>query len=130
MGIRSAFWQEESFLLQDEFHPPQKEEPFLVVSTDIAPIPNSPGNANPAEAEAETAADEALHEAVLPESQEDTVSLSPCVPRLRLRCKTSAPPDSPFNVKRPLVGVAAQAPDQALEKGDLTWWLGMDEACK
>ena len=115
-GFDDAIEQEESFLLQDEFLPPEEEEPFLVVSTDIALTPKSPEDANPAEAEAE-AAEEPLHEAVLPESQEDTVSLSPCVRRLRLRCKTSGPPDSPFNVKRALVGVAAQAPDQALEKG-------------
>ena len=65
-----AIEQEESFLLQDEFLPPEEEEPFLVESTDIPQIPNSPANGNPAAAEAEAAADEPLHQAVLPESQE------------------------------------------------------------
>ena len=39
-GFDDAFEQEESFLLQDEFLPPEEEEPFLVISKNIPEIPN------------------------------------------------------------------------------------------
>ena len=80
-----AIEQEESFLLEDAFLPPEAEEPFLVETTDIPAIPIVPANANPADPEAESATDEPAHIAVLPHSEDVTVSSSPCVRRKRLR---------------------------------------------
>ena len=90
-GFDDAIAQEESFLQEDAFLPPgaEAEEPFLVETTDTPAIPIVPANANPAEPEAEPATDESAHIAVLPLSQDVTMSSSPSVRRKRLRDKTT-----------------------------------------
>ena len=95
-GFDDAIEQEASFLLQDEFLPPEPEEPFLVESTDVPALPIMPADANPAESEAQAATDEPLHTAVLPHIEDVTVSSSPCVRRVRLRCKTTPPTRQPL----------------------------------
>ena len=127
MGFDDAIAQEESFLLEDALLPPEAEEPCLVETTDIPAIPIVPANADPASPEAESATDEPVHVAVLPHSEDVTVSSSPSVRRVRLRSKTTDPPDSPFNVRPTPVSVEGAEPSQ---EGDLAWWLDMDEDAK
>ena len=102
---------------------------FLVETTDIPAIPIVPANANTADPEAESATDEPepAHIAVLPHIEDVTMSSSPCVRRVRLRSKTTMPADSPFNVRPTPVSVEGAQPS---EKGDLAWWLDMDEHAK
>ena len=40
------------------------------------------------------------------------------------------PPDSPFNVKATPVSVEGNEPSEPSEKGDLGWWLDLDEEAK
>ena len=125
-GFDAAIEQEESFLQDEEFLPPEAEELGLVQTAHAPALPILPADEVPAEPEAEPATEEPPHSAVLPQSEVDTVSLSPCVPRRRLRSKTTAPLDSPFNVKPTPPGVEAKSSGEPVAPGGLSWWRDMD----
>ena len=119
-GFADAIEQEEGFLLEDDFVPPEAEEPFIVSdSKPKNPLPQHASTLLALSLAEAAATDEPLQTAVLPHSEDVTVSSSPCVRRARLRSKTTVPPDSPFNVKPTPVSVEGKEPGEPSEKGDL-----------
>ena len=127
LGFDAQVDQEESFLLMDEFLPPEAEEQLCVEFMDTLAIATPPANTIPAESETESATDVQLQSSVLPQKEADAVSSSPCVRRVKLRSKTTVPPDSPFNVNPKPVSAEGKKPGEPSEKGNLTWWLEVDE---
>ena len=122
--------EEESFMQMEECLLPVSEEPIVIEEPDVPASSMPPVTARHAEPEAEVVPILPVQSHVLPEQETDTVSSSPCVRRVRLRSKTKAPPDSPFNVMPPPVGVKSQALGEPSEKGDVGWWLALDEEAR
>ena len=129
--FEDAVEQEDSFMQMEGCLLPELEELLLAEDTDIPASPIPPATVHPAETEAEAStvsSSPCAH--VLPEQEADIVSSSPSVRRARLRSKTTAPPYSPLNVTPTPVGVAKRATGDPSVKGDLGWWLDLDEEAR